>query len=559
MTDQQRIIADRYLVGDLIGQGGMSSVYRGTDTKLGRQVAIKIMKADLASDPVFRDRFKQEAQAASRMAHPTIVRVFDAGDELIETSEGPEMLPFIVMEYVEGQDLRRLISKGAIGQREACLIIEDVLTALEYSHKAGVIHRDIKPANIMITATGQVKVMDFGIARAVSETSASVQHTTAILGTAAYFSPEQAKGEAVDARTDIYSAGIVLYELLAGSVPFKGDSAVSVAYQHVSERPVAPSERNEMVSPALDRVVLKALAKDKNKRFETATEFREYLKMAASGQMPDFEVDQGGLEALFGAGALSSSEQAVRQLSTASGAVRTQIRPPVMWIWAGIISIAVIIVAVMFWLANLSSVEITPANTRVMPDLVGVVEADAKKELNKLDLTMVKLTETSDEFEAGEVIRTDPAAGTRLRAGDSVRVYVSKGRSTSDVPDIALLSVTDATAALEAAGLTVGTIEKRDHPTLALDVVISSDPASGTSLKPGAKVNLIVSTGMVTVPDVVGQTITVARDMMSASQISVNLKPEPGCAQEPNSPVHSQSIVGQQKQGSTVTLTYCSG
>lgn len=559
MTQQERVLADRYVVGDLLGQGGMSTVYKGTDRKLGRTVAIKIMKSDLSVDPVFRDRFKQEAQAASRMAHPTIVRVFDAGDEEIETPEGPATVPFIVMEYIEGQDLRKLLAKGVIGQREACLIFEDVLTALEYSHKAGVVHRDIKPANIMLTSTGQVKVMDFGIARAISESSSSVEHTTAILGTAAYFSPEQAKGESVDARTDLYSAGVVLYELLTGTVPFRGDSAVSVAYQHVTERPIAPSERKQNVSPQLDRVVLKSLAKDRNKRFQSASEFREYLQLALAGNLPDFEVEQGGLEALFGTGQLTTSEQAVRQLASGSGGVRTQIRPPVMWTWAGIISVGVIIVAVMFWLTNLSSVDISPADARVVPELVGVTEKEARAELAKLGLVMVTLTEASSTFTEGTVIRTDPEAGARVKVSERVRVVVSLGRDNSDVPNLELLTLADATAALEEQGLKVGNVSKQDHPTLGADVVISSDPGAGTSLKPGDEVNLVVSSGLVNVPDVRGQTVAVARDLMEQSQMSVNLAPDASCAQEAGSPVRSQSIVGQQKQGSTVTLTYCAG
>lgn len=559
MTDQQRIVAGRYVLGDLIGQGGMSSVYRGTDQKLGRQVAIKIMKAELSEDPIFRSRFKQEAQAASRMAHPTIVRVFDAGDEIVETPEGPRDLPYIVMEYIEGQDLRRLLTKGTIAQREAILIVEDVLTALEYSHKAGVVHRDIKPANIMITKTGQVKVMDFGIARALSDSSSSVEHTTAILGTASYFSPEQAKGDSVDARSDIYSAGIVLYELLAGSVPFRGDSPVAVAYQHVSERPVAPSERNDAVSPALDRVVLKALGKDKNKRFQSASEFRDYLQRAAKGEMPDFEVEQGGLEALFGGDTISAADQTVRQLASGSGVVRTQIRPPVMWIWGGVVALGIIIVAVMFWLANLTALEITPANTRVVPDLVNMTEKDAKATLKDLQLGMVTLTAFSDTIDEGRVISSDPEKDAQVVTGTNVKVTISKGRSTSEVPDLANLSIADATAELEAAGLKLGSIDKQDHPTLGADVVISSSPSAASSVKPGATVNVVVSSGMVTVPDVRGQTMTLARDVMSDAQISVQMKGEPGCTQEAGSPVRSQSLVGQQKQGSSVVLTYCSG
>lgn len=558
MTDQQRIIADRYVLGEFIGQGGMSLVYRGLDNKLGRQVAIKILKSDLSNDEMLRSRFKAESQAASRMAHPTIVRVYDAGEQVIETADGTSSVPYIVMEYVEGQDLRQLLSKNPLGQREACMIVEDVLTALEYSHKAGVIHRDIKPANIMITKTGQVKVMDFGIARAISESSTSVEHTTAILGTAAYFSPEQAKGDSVDARTDLYSTGVVLYELLTGTVPFKGDSAVSVAYQHVSERPVAPSERKESVTPALDKVVLKALAKDKNKRFQTAAEFREFLKDAASGKVPDFEVEQGGLDALLGAAAVASASDSVRELSGSSG-VRTQIRPPVMWTWAAIITIGVIIVAGMYWLANLSSMSITPADTRVIPEMVGITEKEAKAMLDDLDLTYRTVLEASEDTVSGRVLRSDPEAGTRVRTGENIKLYISKGRDSIDIPDVTLLTVADAITQLEDAGLKIGTVTKEDHPSLAADVVISTNPVSGTTVKPGKTVNLVVSTGMVTVPDVKGQTMAVARDVLSQLQLGVQMNGQTGCAPQTGAPVTSQSAVGQQKQGITVTLTYCAG
>ena len=558
MTDQQRIIADRYVLGEFIGQGGMSLVYRGLDNKLGRQVAIKILKSDLSNDEMLRSRFKAESQAASRMAHPTIVRVYDAGEQVIETADGTSSVPYIVMEYVEGQDLRQLLSKNPLGQREACMIVEDVLTALEYSHKAGVIHRDIKPANIMITKTGQVKVMDFGIARAISESSTSVEHTTAILGTAAYFSPEQAKGDSVDARTDLYSTGVVLYELLTGTVPFKGDSAVSVAYQHVSERPVAPSERKESVTPALDKVVLKALAKDKNKRFQTAAEFREFLKDAASGKVPDFEVDQGGLDALLGAAAVASASDSVRELS-GSGGVRTQIRPPVMWTWAAIITIGVIIVAGMYWLANLSSMSITPADTRVIPEMVGITEKEAKAMLDDLDLTYRTVLEASEDTVSGRVLRSDPEAGTRVRTGENIKLYISKGRDSIDIPDVTLLTMADAIAQLEDAGLKIGTVSKEDHPSLGADVVISTNPVSGTTVKPGKTVNLVVSTGMVTVPDVKGQTMAVARDVLSQLQLGVQMNGQTGCAPQTGAPVTSQSAVGQQKQGITVTLTYCAG
>ena len=287
MTENQRILAERYEVGSLIGRGGMADVYEGTDTRLGRKVAIKLLKSDLANDPSFEARFRQEAQASARMAHPTIVRVYDAGEELSIDSNGNERrTPYIVMEYVRGTVLRDLLHERAIGVPEAIGYAEGVLTALEFSHRAGIIHRDIKSANIMITDTGLVKVMDFGIARAISDSSTTQAHTTGIVGTAQYFSPEQARGESVDARTDLYSTGVLLYEMLAGRPPFKGETAVSVAYQHVSEAVTPPSHHNPAISAGLDEVVLRALAKSRDERYQSAEEFREHLLAADLSPAP---------------------------------------------------------------------------------------------------------------------------------------------------------------------------------------------------------------------------------------------------------------------------------
>jgi len=286
LSEDKRILAERYEVGSLIGRGGMADVYEGLDTRLGRKVAIKLLKSDLANDPTFEARFRQEAQASARMAHPTIVRVYDAGEEISTDSNGNERkTPYIVMEYVRGTLLRDLLHERQLGIPESIGYAEGVLTALEFSHRAGVVHRDIKAANVMVTDTGLVKVMDFGIARAVSESSITQAHTNGIVGTAQYFSPEQARGEAVDNRTDLYSTGVLLYEMLAGRPPFKGETAVSVAYQHVSEAVTPPSVHNPMISRELDEVVIRSLAKDRNDRYQNAEEFREHL-LAASLEVP---------------------------------------------------------------------------------------------------------------------------------------------------------------------------------------------------------------------------------------------------------------------------------
>lgn len=286
MVDQApRTLAGRYEVGTLIGRGGMADVHIGRDTRLGRTVAIKILRSDLARDPSFQARFRREAQAAAALNHPSIVAVYDTGeDTVIDPTGASAQVPFIVMEYVEGQTVREILRDGqAVPLNEAAEILDGVLSALDYSHRAGIVHRDIKPANVMITPTGSVKVMDFGIARAIADSAATMTQASSVIGTAQYLSPEQARGEVVDARSDIYSAGCLFYELLTGRPPFTGDSPVSVAYQHVREAPLAPSAIASDVPEELDRITLRALAKDKADRYQSAADFRADLLAFARG------------------------------------------------------------------------------------------------------------------------------------------------------------------------------------------------------------------------------------------------------------------------------------
>ncbi|UBH04517.1 putative serine/threonine-protein kinase PknB [Leucobacter sp. Psy1] len=559
---EQRILAGRYAIGEFVGQGGMATVYRGTDTKLGRQVAIKVMKANLADDADFRERFRQEAQSASRMAHPTIVRVFDAGDDLIQTADGPQRLPFIVMEYVEGTNLRQLASERRISQSEASRITDSVLTALEYSHRAGIVHRDIKPANIMITTDGQVKVMDFGIARAVSETSSTLQQTTAVLGTAAYFSPEQAKGDTVDARTDLYSTGVLLYELLTGAVPFQGDTAVSVAYQHVSERPTPPSERDSDVTAELDRVVLHAMQKDRARRFQSASEFRDALRLAAEGTMPKLASDHGGDSdtVLFSGGEeVSESDLALRQLAESGGGSRTQSRPPVMWTWAAILTIGAVIVAVVFWLVTLSPYQVFPEESREVPDLAGIEREAATETLEGMGLVPIPVERADEDVAAEHVISTDPEVGANLSEGDTITIYVSTGPATAEIPETENMSVEDYTSEIEGLGLVVGQVNTENDPVAPKGRVMGVSPEVGTSVESNTVVTLTVSSGNVQVPDVKGQSLTAAQSQLESLSLSLKIVPNDDCDQVNNLPIVEQSAVGDQPQGTEVSLTYCSG
>ena len=282
-----RVLGGRYEVGELIGRGGMAEVHIGHDTRLGRTVAIKILRSDLARDPAFQARFQREAQSAASLNYPAIVAVYDSGEDTYPDPTTGEIVhvPYIVMEYVEGHTVREILNHGdAVPIDEAVEITSGVLSALDYSHHAGIIHRDIKPGNVMITPTGSVKVMDFGIARAVADSAATMTQTQAVIGTAQYLSPEQARGETVDARSDIYSTGCLLFELLTGRPPFVGDSPVAVAYQHVGQAPLAPSDLAADVPPELDRITLKALAKERSQRYSSAAEFRADLDAFLAGQ-----------------------------------------------------------------------------------------------------------------------------------------------------------------------------------------------------------------------------------------------------------------------------------
>ncbi|PPF10546.1 Stk1 family PASTA domain-containing Ser/Thr kinase [Rathayibacter sp. AY1G1] len=567
MTDEGRLIAGRYQVGPRLGRGGMSEVYLGTDTRLGRTVAIKELKLSLSSDSAFRLRFRQEAQSASRMSHPTIVRVFDAGEEVSLDDNGAESRrPFIVMEHIEGRLLKDLIAEGPLDVDEAVRITEGILTALEYSHRAGVVHRDIKPGNIMLTPSGQVKVMDFGIARAVSDSAATVAQTTAILGTAAYFSPEQAKGEQVDARSDLYSAGIVLFELLTGRAPFRGDTPVAVAYQHVSETPPAPSSINPAVTPALDAVVARALSKDRYERFQGAAEFRDDLRDAAAGRLPDHRPIDELTTSLFAArsqGGVNDSELALRQLAEDNSIVRTQRRPPVLWIWSSIVVLAVIVAALVIWVLTLQPASTLPSQSREVPTLTETTYDSAQSTLTELDLVPSQVAEYSSTVPEGEVIRTDPGSGTIVAPETVIRIVVSQGPQPVAVPDTVGQSLAEAIDALTAVGFVEGSQTRENSPTVPGDVVLSASPGAGQQVAPGTPVDLTVSSGQVTLPDLVGTSLSSALATLASEKlqlVGVEVPDETCDATRANPPITTQSLApGDVPQGSTVQLGYCAG
>lgn len=568
MTSEPRLLAGRYRVDELIGRGGMASVYRGYDTTLDRVVALKILRRELAEDSAFRTRFRQEAQSASRMAHPAVVRVYDAGEDTVVGPDGaarPE--PFIVMELVHGRTLQAILASGPLAPDQAVRYVDGILEALQYSHRAGVVHRDIKPGNVMVTDSGRVKVMDFGIARAASDSSSTVAETSAILGTAAYFSPEQAKGEPVDARADLYSTGVVLYELLTGRPPFRGESPVAVAYQHVSEAPVPPGELAPDVPPALDAVVLRALAKDPYQRFQDASSFRDALREALTGRAPTARELRELSSDLYGPSPRQAAETArsLRQLATDTTMRRTQSGPPVAWIWAGVAVLAVLLGSVLFWVVTIQPREPVPDSSRIVPDVVTMSYDRAERVITDTDLVAVRRDVSDAAVPAGSVVRTDPPAGTSVAPGGTVTIFVSTGVRTVPMPTVAGLPEQGARDALTAAGLRVGTITPRNDPDLAAGTVIEAAAADGPApagepIAVGSTVDLTVASGKVVLNDLSGYTVARATADLEALGLRAATQENPSCTATQPPTVTVMSVApGEVPIHSEVVLTYCSG
>lgn len=541
----------------------MADVHLGTDTRLGREVAIKLLHADLAADPAFRARFRREAHDAAKMAHPTVVRVFDAGEEAVTDADGTErFIPFIVMEYVDGRLLRDIIADGPVPQAQAAKIIEQVLIALEYSHRAGVIHRDIKPGNVMVTKAGQVKVMDFGIARAISDSAVTLAETAQVVGTAQYFSPEQAKGEPVDARTDLYSTGVVLFELLTGRPPFEAENAVGVAYQHINAEPPMPSRMNPAIAPAFDLVIAKALAKEPGRRYQSAAEFRTDLETAAAGQLPvGREVRPDDFHAaLFGSGAAAQAAQTARQLTADADqrTARTQTGPPVLWLWAGIVVLLAIVGAVVYWIFTLQPAKLVDSLTVEVPNVYGMSYESGSGQLEDLGLEVERIEQTNESVAADTIIATVPEPGTRVDRGFVVTITVSSGPRKIDIPDVANLPQDQAGAILAEAGLTVGTVFSVNSGTVPAGIVIETSPKSPIQVARGTAIDLQVSNGLVSVPDVRGRAASEAVQLLQSLLGTGNVISNFVVCSDAKGTVQSQSVSpGDYPQGTQVTLTIC--
>jgi serine/threonine-protein kinase len=552
----QRMLGDRYEIGEVIGRGGMAEVHEGRDLRLGRRVAVKILRPDLARDPSFQARFRREAQSAAALNHPNIVAVYDTGEDVL-AGEGADaiVVPYIVMEYVDGMTLRQLLASGRRLLPERALeITGGVLAALDYAHRHGIVHRDIKPANVMLTRTGDVKVMDFGIARALNDVSNTMTATSAVMGTAQYLSPEQARGEVVDARSDLYSVGVLLFELLTGRPPFTGDSPVSIAYQHVSEMPTPPSQVDGGVNPEIDAVVLHSLSKRADDRYQTAAEFRTDVDRAVAGSPVTAAVPMVVGEHTQQMPAVAAAGLDYR------GEYRDDYRRPArkprragFWV----ISIVAIILAIVGALVIGRFVLGSSSLSRVaVPNLDGLTIEQAASTLADANLQLGAQTPELSDRPDGTVIAQQPAAGEQIEQNQTVNVTVSSGKEQATVPQlIALTSPESARIALTDAGLKLGIVSEKasDQPS---GYVIEQSPSEGTQVDAGTMVNITVSSGLVQVPLVTGLSEAQARSDLAQAGFEAQVV-------EQNDPSITEGTVLAQSpkagsdlaRGSTVTIT----
>ncbi|MBJ6633586.1 Stk1 family PASTA domain-containing Ser/Thr kinase [Streptomyces sp. I5] len=591
--EEPRRLGGRYELGQVLGRGGMAEVYLAHDTRLGRTVAVKTLRADLARDPSFQARFRREAQSAASLNHPAIVAVYDTGEDYIDGVS----IPYIVMEYVDGSTLRELLHSGRklLPERTLEMTI-GILQALEYSHRAGIVHRDIKPANVMLTRNGQVKVMDFGIARAMGDSGMTMTQTAAVIGTAQYLSPEQAKGEQVDARSDLYSTGCLLYELLTVRPPFVGDSPVAVAYQHVREEPQPPSVFDPEITPEMDAIVLKALTKDPDYRYQSADEMRADIEACLDGQPVAATAAMGAV----GYGGYPDDQPTTALRSDAGpGGGATSMLPPmnpddggygyderqsrrrpqkknntstILLVVAGVL---VLIGAILIgrWAISGEGVD---NSTVATPNFIGATKADAQKRAANSDLELSFTEEPCEKQAKGNICEQDPTAGTKVEKGDTVNLVVSTGAPKVAVPSVIGDQLEDAKAELE--GEKYGFVVEVEEEISGEEpgTVIEQKPDLGEEVEKGTTVTLTVAKAeeKATVPDVLTKSCEEAKAQMTASTLTGNcveeetddpnlvgkvIRTSPSANTEVSKNTQVQIFIGKAKAAEKVTVPKVNG
>ena len=521
MKIKDTLLDNRYRILSKIGVGGMADVYKGEDTLLGRPVAIKILHANFASDDEFVSRFKREAQAAGKLNHPNIVNMYDVGYD--------QDMHYIIMEYVDGETLKEYITRHhRLSIDEAVKITISIGEGLEHAHAMGIVHCDIKPHNVIITNTGRVKVTDFGIARAMNSTN-TVMYTNSIMGSAHYLSPEQASGKSVDGNTDIYSLGVVLYEMLTGKVPFEGDTPIAVALKHVREKVIPPTRYNPSIPPLLESVVLKALAKNPADRFESISEMMGDLRLSQGFTMGktqrhepyDFAtqmipaVDPDTLDDFSDIDDTTPKEVQKKSMLSKIASIPQKY----------IVLSAAVIFLIAFLGAFLSYGNFWSNTTVDVPNVVGKQVSVAKNILEDKHLRVSTSEVTNTDVPAGQVISQSPGSGEKVKEQRTIHLVVSKGVGDITVPDLTGMTVEQARQRLKDLGLVVGKITQGSVDGKPDNTIVAQSPSGDSKVSKGTTVDLVVNkpqTKKVKMPDVVGMTLKDARQVLGSNNIGVN-------------------------------------
>ncbi len=546
-----RTIANRYEILEKTGVGGMATVYTAKDLVLNRHVAVKVLKEEFTTDEEFVKRFNTEALAAASLSHANIVSIYDVGNE--------DNIYYIVMELVRGKTLKQIITEnGPISWKWATNIAIQIASALEVAHKNNIVHRDIKPHNIIITEDGVAKVTDFGIAKAVSNSTITAFGTT--IGSVHYFSPEQAKGGYTDAKSDIYSLGVVMYEMLTGQVPFDADTSVSVALMHMQEKPVPPIEINKNIPTALNDIILKAMQKEPMARYQTAAEMISDLRRALkepNGEFVEEEMNDGLTRRMDAITDDMLDKKGDNKKKKGKLVLYFEKHPKMKGV--AIVLLCVVLFVLAFGGTALVSKITTPKEVQI-PNLVGKTEEEAKEELAKINVKYNKINEKySSEVEAGKIISQEPgySINFKIKEKSTVNVIISKGTETTTVPKVIGMKYDDAVAALEAAKLTVEKVEEASK-TVEAGIVISQEIAANTTANAGDVVKIHVSTGItqVEVPSVLGKTEAEAKQILTEKKFKVEIKTTSDTSKE-NGVVVEQSVNAGKEidEESTITIT----